>query len=267
MENKLSSYIELERKFNNRLQSPVFLSDREELSAYDIISAIRSEMGPYNVEFFEHARHDIKSINLRNGYSNPLTRNLKIHKLAKIGKISFNVLKDGNVYFDIYLYDNKNNYIGYISCDENFMSYMDIHDVDVDKYSVFLFHDLLHQNASVFKYYIDVLKLFKDKFPGLEYRWDEGNPYEEKYSISDGFITTNINLNDINSSNYIRLESDKDFRLSFYGDLYKKVINYSEELAKRTSVNIEDLHPVSRRMVEKYYGLEKKQGLVKELGV
>lgn len=128
----------------------------------------------------------------------------------------------------------------------------------------------LCKNNIVISSMLNVLQSFINEFPKVEYTWDKDHRNAFDQSISDGVFTSEIFLN-YPDKTYLGLKSAEDCitattRTYKYGELYDYLSMYQDSYIRKTAININDLNPFIKLLVDKYLKNENniKKQMIKE---
>lgn len=239
-----------------RFNKPYVLSSGDEISVYDLISAIRCQKEPYDIYFYKKVRKDISKINVRSMY-----KNLGIikYKYPIIQNINLGIDESGLISMELECNDFHRGPIR-IVYGESSLSVPKItviseeKEVDVEPYNNFL--RSISKKINSYRFY---LQRFKDEFKFNGVSWSTDSKRNNTPAVIDGevywILDSKNSRYDAYSYGY-RNDNESDM-LDQYFSLNK------EELSKKSSINICDLDPLTKRVVEKHFGLDKQQKLKK----
>lgn len=245
----------LRQRIIGKLNEPAVEMKGDIISFYDLYKSCEEEMHPFAKFFNEDTSSIIKKTNLRS----------KIDSI--IGKKTPYIIeaiptvRNGESVVTIKVMDAEFNYIG---------------DIEVVKDSVIPrlvgFNQAKLKEKGVTKFLLDcvtnfrhelcVLDYFQKRHPGIDYNWSTKHPDpKSEFYVDDGFVSGRIKLNDPRPWD-VTLSQSQDLELATYrtkrfGYLYDYIDFYNDEFKKRIAVNVNDLNPLMRQIVEEKYGLDK----------
>ena len=237
-------YDNFSKKFFTRLNGEEFVPSGDEVSIYSVVSTLRDKYGVYNNIFFNKLTKNINSINFSNGYSF-LTAAETEKKLRRVGNIGFYVDENGYYYCKVYYVDGKGKVTG---------------TTDVDNFiRVGASDDELNKNKSIFTHYLDNLSKFAVENPGVEFRWDKLNPQVEAKYVGDDFINVKLDLYNIDNVKASFVNPTDffyaDYNSKEHGEINDYVFFYSDEILKKSSLNVNDLDPFIKKSISKELSL------------
>jgi len=237
-----------------RFDKPYVLSSGDEISVYDLISAIRCQKEPYDVYFYKKVKKDITKINIRSMY-----KNLGIikYKYPVIENINLEINLDGLISIELECHDFHRGPIKIIY-GESSISTPKVYVVNEDKeVSVEAYNNFLRSISKKINSYRFYLERFKDEFKFNGISWSTDPIRKKATALIDGEVYWYLDPKNSNYTVYshgVMNDNEADM-LDQYFSLNK------EELSKKSSVNICDLDPLTKRIVEKHFGLNNKQEL------
>lgn len=237
-----------------RFNKPYVLSSGDEISVYDLISAIRCQKEPYDVYFYKKVKKDISKINIRSMY-----KNLGIirYKYPVIENINLGIDESGSISIELECHDFHRGPIK-IVYGESSIDIPKVYvinenkEVGIDAYNNFL--RSISKKINSYRFY---LERFRDEFKFNGISWSTDPIRNKATALKDGDVYWHLDPKNSNYSVYsygLKTDNESDM-LDQYFSLNK------EELSKKSSVNICDLDPLTRRVVEKHFGLDNKQEL------
>lgn len=245
----------LRQRIIGRLNEPAVEMQGDIISFYDLYKACEEEMHPFAKFFNEDTASIMKKVNLRS----------KIDSI--VGKRTPSIIevvptvRDGESIVVIKLMDDEFNYMGDIEVvkDQVVPRLVGFNQAKLKEKGVTKF---LLDCVSNFKHELGVLDYFQERHPGIDYNWSIKNPDSKSvFSVDDGFLSGKVKLNDPHPWD-VTLSQSGDLGLATYrtrrfGYLYDYIDFYNDDFKKRIPVNINDLNPLMRQIVEEKYELNK----------
>ncbi len=214
----------------------------DEVSAYDLIGALKNKFGAYNHAFFDKLQKDLNLINCTNGY-NFMTSIDTEKDLRRIGNIGFYVNEDGYYFCRVYYCDGRGRIKGTADVD-NFVK-VDACDTEANR------------NKRIFLKYLNVLAEYANKHPGESYRWDLLNPQIETFYVGDDFLSCRIDAYYLDGIEpyWTNSSSVEKYALYDHEHANKTISQCHDAFLKRMPVNINDIDPLVADIVRKEYDL------------
>lgn len=245
----------LRGKIIRKLEEPEVTVDGDIISYYDLDKSLEEEMHPFTNFFMEDNKNVSKKMNLKSRINNIVGK-----PTPYISEVIPEV-RNGESLITVKLYESNNDYLGDIEIINGSVAprLKGIKDFKLkDKYICKFILDCVGN----FNHELKVLDYFQERHPGIDYRWSITNPDPKStFRVDDGFMSGGINLNDGKTRN-VTLSQTGDlglatYRTSKYGILYDYIDFYNDAFKRRLAVNVNDLNPLMRQIVDESLSLEK----------
>lgn len=253
MQEDQRKYDRLFNEIMQRLNSERVISTKEEISMYDVVESVLNEMYLYNLILQNNLERSIKKLNRNNGYTMLLTPKYICKKLPRIVDMANYITKDGVPYIHIMFTNNRK----IVLTGDSFNVRVESTDFNSSETI-----DFINYNTDIFSIYCGTMKDFAENFPGIEMAWGHNVNNKMKQTLDDGFISYTVRPTNPTSSQPV-FTSKENNEISTkhnkkHGELYDYLAFYSEEILRKSKVNIEDLNPFMQTCIKRHLGFEKE---------
>ena len=256
---ELNDFKDLKDKIIELLNRKKVLSNGEIISFYDLSHACKKEFGVYS-KFFKNNINKYGS-KINNKSSLQTVMGIKVPFIDRV----IPEIKDGNELITIYFKDSSKNNCGQLVIDKD--GNAKLNNLSVDRFNKKYLEELINKCLVCFSPLMHGLCAFNEEY-NMDFKWDSDRTNDKNtLRMSDGFITGIIDLNDTNK-NAVTLTNVNDMYLAsikteLFGQLYEYIDFYNEEIQKRVAVNINDLSPLFKKIIDKHYDLDNEKKLIK----
>ena len=195
----------------------------------------------------------IKKLNRNNGYKKTTPKFIR-KKLPRIIDMANYITKEGVPYIHIMFTNDKKMVLTGDSFGVRVVS-TDFESCDTI--------DFINYNTDIFSIYCGTMLDFAQNFPGIEMAWGKNTNNKMKQTITDGFISCTIRPTNPtlpqpifaqNENNELATKHNKK-----HGELYDYLAFYSEEILRKTKVNVNELNPFIKACLNRYLRLEEEK--------
>ena len=252
---------EVRLKILERLDSKPIEYDGENISFYELAEACRECFAPYTSYMKGLIETCGRKINRKSTFENFFGKDVPF--IYKVVPRIYNGEELVNVYFN----DRQGNYVGMSIINDN--KNMEFRDFDEIRFTSRENVEFLESVKKYFSQLILILNYFKTAHPNIDYSCDEDDINQnDVFEANDGFFQARINLKKLYNQN-LGLSNIDDItaatsRSKTHGIIYDYIDFYNEALQKRLNVNINDLNPIYRSLLNRYMGAEKQKELKME---
>lgn len=230
-------YDRLYKLIMDRLNSKVVESTEEQVSMYDIIECVQSEMYLYNLILLNNLDKSIRQLNRNNGYT-ILTPKFVCKDLPRITDIANYITKEGVPYIHI-MFTNGGKIV--LTGDT-----FNVRVVSTDFASSETI-DFLNYNTDIFSIYCGTMLEFNQNFPGIEMAWGKEVTNKMEQTLTDGFISYRLRPTSTTLSTPVFASKEhNDLALTHnkkHSELFDYIAFYSEEVLKKSKVSVNTLNP------------------------
>ena len=248
-------------RINERLNAEEIESNDSFINIYDLNQMCIKQMNGLNKYFDESIKSKTKKLNFKYKFSNLFKESNNIYIYQVIPMID----EYNQPVIDIILANDKNRYCGELYVIGN--EYR-LENFDETRFKNKQNRDLILASYESFMELIPILNYFKSEYPNTSFKWDNQNPCETAVlDVEDDFLSCRINLNSPERT-FLTLKSVDDILLATthsknHGKLFDYVEFYNEAFQRRLGVNVEDLNPMFKQIVEKSRKEDKELTLTK----
>ena len=252
MQEDQRKYDRLYSQIMNRLNSEIVVNTSEEISMYDIAQCVQNEMSLYNVILLKNLDKSIKNLNRNNGYKK-ITPKYINKKLPRIIDITNKINENSEPFIHIMFTDGRKIVLTGDS--------LNVRVVSTDFGSAETI-DFLNYNMDIFSIYCGTMLDFAQNFPGIEMTWGEKERNKMTQAITDGFISYTVVPTNLEFSTPV-FASDEHNEISTthnkkHSELYDYIAFYSEEILRKSKVNVNDLNPFIYKCLERNFDIKKQ---------
>lgn len=250
---KENKYYELKQNIIGKLDEPIYEGDNNHISFYDLVEYSKDTFSSINEVFNRYINDFTKSINRKSRLNN-----LTNKKGLLINSVD-PMINDSNNPVVVVTFENKEGkFAGVMTIFEDEMS-------NNVKYKLDYFNQDLLLNPKNKKFVADCFVSFKELLPVLKsfkinnknviYKWNEENK-DTKAKFKDGIFCASIDLEALDRA-YVNLDNLDDIVLATQnyknqGVLYDYVEFYNKDLMKRFKINVDELNPLFKAIVENH---------------
>ena len=253
----------LYKKVDSRISADLVNASGDVISLYDLDQAINNVYGKYTNVFDTELSKQIHKMNNKNYFSSILG-----HKVPQIGRIVPEVTEDGTVYLTVYFVDYYNRVIGSMIINNVRFYMFDVCDLDLNEYNRKDLQNFLISNQAIFSRCLLYAENFAKEYEGIPFKWNDKSKSDYAIqSFDDGFLSIDYDISKAKKRQLI-FSKIEDHEISRtwtpkYGEIYELFEFYNDSIKKRTPININDLNPLYRKIVDKYLSYETDMKLTK----
>ena len=241
-----NKFVDLKRRIDERLSSNIVKDTDEEISLYTLRECIKNAISGYNDVFINDAGKLCKIIN-----KETILNRLFKGQVPNVDSIESVVLPNGLVNIEAVLCDFDGRKAGILNIDNR--CNMDITFLR-PVYSKEKTIDMFRKHSIKFVEYLNKLYDFTKEYPNTKCAWNSKSTQMHEM-FDDGFLTAHFYLERPDSSRF-SFSSDEDIAIASikskdFGELHEFIDFYNDELLKKTSVNINDLNDLYKKIVHK----------------
>ena len=230
-------YDRLYKLIMDRLNSEVVVSTEEQISMYEIIECVQNEMHLYNLILLNNLEKSIRNLNRNNGYTR-LTPKFVCKDLPRITDMANYITKEGIPYIHIMFTNGRK----IVLTGDTF----NVRIVSSDFGSSETI-DFVNYNTDIFSIYCGTMLEFAQNFPGIEMAWGKEVKNKMEQTLTDGFISYRLRQTYTSLSTPVfASEEHNDLAITHnkkHSELFDYIAFYSEEVLKKSKVNVNTLNP------------------------
>ena len=247
----------LKEKIDNRLDTPNIVSSGDNMSLYDLKKTVSRGFGKYNIVLVNEVNKMMKHMNSRIRKAN-----LFKNDLPYIASINPKV-ENGYPAVTMIFADKEGRYRGVGSVCENDHIFVELFK---NEFNIEKTEEFIRSNKLFWTHCLNALCAFIQEYPDTDYEWNDGlTDYNGKDQvIGDGFVNSHMNLEKIDEARCCfatleDMETSRD-KTRKYGELIDYIEFYNDAFMKKTQINVNDLNPLYRKVVDKTLENDRKLG-------